>query len=134
MKTTILLLALCGAAQGAGLAAIKAEPNLEKRADQALAHANEMVDEARKDPTAAALGEIGESVDLCRDSLIGTGKSPRKSPKAFKKAELATRQIIRRLENLRQDLAATERAGVEKLIGHLHDVHDELLDGIMRKK
>ena len=134
MKTAILLMALCGALSAADLAAIKAEPNLEKRADQALAHANEMVDEARKEPTPAALGEIGESVDLCRDSLLATGKTPRKSPKAFKKAELATRQIIRRLENLRQDLAATERAGVEKLIGHLHDVHDELLDGIMRKK
>ena len=118
----------------ADLTSIKSEPNLEKRAEQALVHANELVDEARKSGSEAVLTEIGASVDLCRDSLLGSGKSPRKSPKYFKKAELASRQIIRRLENLRQDLAATERGAVEKLIAHLHDVHDELLDGIMRKK
>ena len=134
MKAAVLLFALIVQANALDLASIKAEPNLEKRADQALAHANEMIDEARKEPVPATLGEISDSVDLCRDSLFATGKTPRKSPKNFKRAELATRQLIRRLENLRQDLAATERAGVEKLIGHLHDVHDELLDGIMRKK
>ena len=134
MKAAVLLFALIVQANALDLASIKAEPNPEKRADQALAHANEMIDEARKEPVPATLGEISDSVDLCRDSLFATGKTPRKSPKNFKRAELATRQLIRRLENLRQDLAATERAGVEKLIGHLHDVHDELLDGIMRKK
>ena len=129
-----LLLLVFTAAHASDLAAIKSDPNPDKRADRALIHANELVDEARKHPSASTLNEIRESVDLCRESLAGSGKSARRNPKYFKRAELATRQIIRRLENLRQDLGANERGGVEQLLSHLHDVHDELLDGIMRKK
>lgn len=119
----------------------KAEANLEKRSALALANAAETFQAARSayqkgdnDAVAAAAAEIYESVDLAYTSLIQTGKNPRKSPKWFKKAEIQTRDLSRKLDSLQQEMSFTERPMLEKVRAKVQQVHDDLLLGLMEGK
>jgi hypothetical protein len=123
------------------LASVRSEPNLEKRSERALDNATVALDAARDaysqgdiDKAQASLTEVGESVDLCYQSLSESGKDPRRDPKFFKRAEVRTRELLRRLEGLRETMSVADRAGVEKIRDSVSDIHDNLLKGIMSKK
>lgn len=123
------------------LNSVKQEPNLERRSELALENANGSLDAAREAFTSgdltkmqAALDEARESVDLAYQSLSDTGKDPRRSPKFFKRAELKTRELLRRLDGMAQGVDVESRAWVEKVRDRIADVHDNLLKGIMSKK
>jgi|SRR5581483_1041024 len=123
------------------LAGIKAEPKLEKRSDLALKYAETAVDTARDsykkgdmDATQAALHQVMEGVQLSYDSLMATGKDPRRSSGPFKKAEKTTRQILRRLEGLSDFMSASDRGVVGPVRQAVSDIHDKLILGIMGKK
>ena len=120
---------------------VKQEPNLEHRSDLALEHANEELDVARDAFNAndvakmqAALAEIVDSVNLSYQSLLDTGKDARRSPKFFKRAELKTRDLLRRLDGLDQMVDVDVRASVDKVRDRVSEVHDNLLKSIMSKK
>ncbi len=123
------------------LASIKTEPNLEKRSELALDHAGAALDQAREAYTAGdvakmelALGEVGESVELAYHALTDTGKDARRNPKFFKRAELRTRELMRRLEGIRETVSYQDRGLVEIVRDRVAEVHDDLLKGIMSKK
>ncbi|MGA3186460.1 MAG: hypothetical protein ABSF22_05055 [Bryobacteraceae bacterium] len=123
------------------LAAIKLEPNLERRSERALENASSAMDAAREASVAgdtakikAGLDELRESVDLAYQSLVDSGKSARRNPKFFKSAELKTRQLMRRLEGLAQAVDADDRAYVETVRDRVSKVHDDLIQDIMQKK
>ncbi len=123
------------------LAAIKAEPKLEKRSELALKYANDAVDAARNaykkgdlGASRAALSQVQEGVELSYDSLMATGEDPRKHSKPFKKAEKATRQILRRLDSLSDLMSAFDRGAVDPVHRSVSDIHDKLITGIMGKK
>jgi hypothetical protein len=123
------------------LASIKTEPNLEKRSELALDHAGAALDEAREAynsgdvaKTELALGEVGDAVELAYHSLADTGKDARRNPKFFKRAELRTRELMRRLEGIRETVSYQDRAMVEIVRDRVAEVHDDLLKGIMSKK
>ena len=123
------------------LAGIKAEPKLEKRSELALKYAETAVDNARDsykkgdmDATRAALNEVRDGVQLSYDSLMATGKDPRRSSGPFKNAEKATRQILRRLEGLSDFMSAADRGAVDPARQTVSDIHDKLILGIMGKK
>jgi hypothetical protein len=82
----------------------------------------------------SALGEVGESVELAYHSLTDTGKDARRNPKFFKRAELRTRELMRRLEGIRETVSYQDRALVEVVRDRVAAVHDELLKGIMSKR
>jgi hypothetical protein len=142
MKQGILLaLAAVLAVAGADLDTVKAEPNPEKRARLAMVHASEQLDTARKVYNAgdtkaavAALAELGASVDLCHESLHATGKDARKNPKAFKRAEMDIRELLRRLNSAETDFSVDDRQPIMDVERHLHEVHDDLIQQIMTKK
>lgn len=122
------------------LGSIRTEPNLERRSELALDYANAALDQARDSygagdlpKTEASLNEVSESVDLAYQSLEDTGKDPRRSSK-FKRAELKTRELLRRLEGLRQTLNFEDRPLIEKVRDRVAEIHDNLLKGIMSKK
>ncbi|PYT15665.1 MAG: hypothetical protein DMG59_12990 [Acidobacteria bacterium] len=122
------------------LSSIKTDPNLERRSDRALDNANSALDAARDAYTAgdaaktqAELDEVGESVDLAYQSLVETGKDARRSSK-FKHAELKTRELMRRLDGLRQTFNFDDRGLVDKVRDRVAQVHDDLLKRIMSKK
>src|SRR3954467_1221611 len=90
------------------LSSVKSEPKLEKRSELALQYAASALDDAkvayregRFEQTQASLGQVQEAVSLSYESLLATGKNPRKSSKPFKDAEKATRELLRRLSGLR---------------------------------
>ena len=123
------------------LNSVKQEPNLERRSDLALDHANEELDTAREAFNASdsskmqsALEEVTESVNLSYQSLLDTGKDARRSPKFFKRAELRTRDLLRRLEGLERSVDLDSRAYVDQVKDRVSEVHDNLLKSIMSKK
>jgi hypothetical protein len=137
-----LVLALCCAALlRADLAQVKAEANLEKRsklaldyADQTLKAARSAYDGGESDKATKLIAEVGDSVDLARTSLQETGKNPRKSPKYFKHAEIATRALLKRIEAFQDDMNVADRPMLDALRTRVQQVHDDLLMGIMEGK
>jgi phytoene dehydrogenase-like protein len=135
---------LAAAALGADkldLKQIQAEPNLERRSKLALEHASSALQEAREayrngenDKTAALAAEIQESVEIAAASLKQTGKDPRRSPKWFKNAEIATRDLLRKLDTFQQDMSFNDRPVLEKVKEKVQQVHDDLLLGLMEGK
>jgi hypothetical protein len=122
------------------LAMVKAEPDLEKRSELALANADQQIDTARKaydsgdNPALkAALDEVAESVDLSYDALRQTHKVPRKN-KYYKRAELKVTAMLRRLAGLRDEVGYESRPLVEAAYKKLSDIHDNLLADIMSRK
>jgi len=136
-----LLLLLFAIALAAGdLAAAKAEPDLNKRADLAMVNAEHSVDVARRafeagkrDQADSALKEIQTSVQLAYDSLRETRKQPRNN-KYYKRVELAMQALLRRVDALDHDAPYDERATVEQVEKHLQDLHDQILLDIMSKR
>ena len=122
------------------LAGIKAEPKLEKRSELALKYADSQVDAAREaykkgdmEGSRAALGEVESGVKLSYESLVATGKDPRRSSKPFKDAEKSTRQILRRLDGLHDLMSDFDRGAVDPIRRTVSDIHDQLITGIMGK-
>ena len=123
------------------LAAVQQEPNLEKRSQAAMNYANSALDTARTayqandlEKTRAQLSEVGEAVGLAYGSLQQTGKEARRDPKFFKRTELATRQILRRIDGMADSMNFEDRSLTEKLRARVAAIHEELLQDIMAKK
>jgi hypothetical protein len=122
------------------LASVKAEPDLDRRSELALANADQGIDSAREALTngdirnvEASLGVVRQSVELSYDSLHQTREKPRHS-KFYKHAELKILALLRRLTTLRDDLSADEREPAEAVIHRLRELHDQLLTDIMSKR
>lgn len=123
------------------LASIKLEPNLERRSEKAIDNASAAMDSARDASSVGdsakikgALEELRDSVDLAYQSLVDSGKSARRNPKFFKRAELKTRELMRRLEGLAQAVDSDDREFVENVREGVSKVHDSLIQDIMQKK
>ena len=141
LRVSIALAALAVSAipARADLKAAMAEQDLGRRSKLALDNAAVALKSAReaynkdeRDKVAASVNEIVESVDLASSSLKATGKNPRKSPKWFKAAEMATRDLLKRLETFQHDLSFEERGMLDKARSRTQEVHDELLLGLMK--
>ena len=123
------------------LASIQQEPNLERRNQMAMDYANFSLDSARTayqandlDKTRASLDEAGGAVSLAYDSLKQTGKEARRDPKFFKRTELATRQMLRRIEGMAESMNFEDRSLIDKLRERVSAIHENLLQDIMAKK
>jgi hypothetical protein len=123
------------------LASLQQEPNLERRSQLAMESANSALDAARTayqandmDKTRASLDEVGDAVTLAYDSLKQTGKEARRDPKFFKRTELATRQMLRRIEGMAEGMNFEDRSLVDKLRERVAAIHENLLQDIMGKK
>lgn len=124
----------------ADIAAIKSEPDLERRSEVALANADKEIDAAKQaydggDDKAQqqALVEVRELVDVSYDALEHSKQAPRKS-KYYKNAELKLRALLRRLNSFRDQVSFESRATVDAVISRLSEVHDDVLSAIMSKK
>ena len=122
------------------LASIKATPDLEKRSDLALTHAEQDVDAARDAYKAgdlkkmlALMEDLRESVTLAGDSLEEAPRRARNS-KYYKRAELKTRALARRLNTLGDEVSVDDRKAIDEVRQKVMDVHDHLLEDIMGNK
>jgi uncharacterized protein YfiM (DUF2279 family) len=126
----------------ADLSAAMAEKNLEKRAAKALDNASAVLAAAQEayfkkgdlSATNSALQELDESVALAYKSLIDTGKNPSKKSKHFKKAEIRTRELVRKLTDFRDRMSAMDRDRIQQVQAAVLKIHDDLLAGIMGSK
>jgi hypothetical protein len=118
-----------------------AEPDLGKRSKLALDNAVAAYQGARDayqtgemERTKAGIEEMEQSVDLAYQSLNETGKNPRNSPRWFKNAELATRDLVRRIASFQDQMSYNDRPLLDKVKARVQQVHDELLLGLMEGK
>jgi hypothetical protein len=139
MRGALGFLVAMGLVLGADLAAVKAEPNLEKRAEKALVYAGEMVTAMRGEldrndveKIQTQLKDFEAAVELAVDSLKATGKNARRSPKHFKKTELRLRELLRRLETLRQDMSLDDRPVLDGVKAQVEKRIDELVEATLR--
>ena len=141
MLAVAALLLPLGTLAALDLTAVRNEPDLEKRSEKALEAADSAFQASKKaardgeaTTEAAGLATVHEAVDLAMKSLDETGKNARRSPKYFKKAEIALRKLIRNLDDFRFAKGADDRKPAEDLIAFVHEAHDKVLLGIMTKK
>ena len=139
-RVALAILLLSVFALHADLKKALAEPNLEKRSGLALDNAAAALKSARtaydkgdNDEVAKAAAEVLESVDLAAASLQQSGKNPRRST-WFKKAEISTRDLSRRIQSLQDDMSYVDRPLLDKVKTRVQEVHEQLLMGVMEGK
>ena len=121
--------------------AVKREIHLEKRARLAIRYARATVSrvealyrEGNSNEGAALLLEIQEAVELANESLQATGKPAWKKSKPFKVVEIATRKLLRDLDDLDKKLSFNERDQLLAVRTHIEQLNQKLLMAIMTKK
>ena len=117
-----------------------AEPNLEKRSGIALDNALAALKLARaayyagkNDEVVQDTAEVQESVELAAKSLADSGKNPRRSS-WYKKAEISTRDLARRLQDFQDEMSFTDRPLLDKVKTRVKEVHEKLLLEVMEGK
>jgi hypothetical protein len=137
----LLVFALPGLAESE-LSKIRAETRLEKRAGMAMEYADTALKAARKaylekgdlKQANAALEEIRMAVELAYQSLVDTGKNASRRPKHFKRAEIKSRDLLRRLADFRDHMAFDDRATIDNTRSVVQRVQGDLLAAIMGAK
>ncbi len=115
--------------------------NLEQQARQALEKADKALTDAKAayamhdlDKTKAFVQEMLADVVLAEKSLADTGKDARRRPKQFKYGETKTREMLKRIDSLENDMDIDEREPVAAAKVKVQEIHDEWLLGIMGAK
>ena len=123
------------------LAAIAAEPKLEKRAKDALSYARNALEQATKAYRAGDvaggerfLKEIQQAVELAKESLDATGKDPRRRSGPFKNLEIGTRRLMGELREIEKEMNYDERGVLVAVQKRIEEINHELVMGIMSKK
>ena len=126
--------------ESAEFAALKAEPNLEKRARKALEFSLASIDRVLEayqsgNPQAVEdiLAKMLEAVELAHESLVATGKAARRRPKHFKRAEIQTRRLLNQIDNLSRNLHFDERAALGPVRRRVSEINGQILEAIMSK-
>ena len=120
---------------------VKAEPNPERRAKAAVDYAGI----AEKNAEAAYAGgdmprmathlkDVAESLETARQALAASGKSPGRSPGPYKYAEMHSRELLIRLNDLEQKMDVSERDSIQGTKQKVQELHDAWFDGIMGRK
>jgi hypothetical protein len=137
----MLAVAVPFSAARADLDKARAERDLEKRSGLALGNASDALKTARQAydkgdnaAAAAALSEVLASVEFANQALKETGKDPRKHSKWFKRAEIDTRSLLRRLDAFQREMGFEDRPMLDKIIPPIQKIHDDLLEGLMEGK
>src|SRR5689334_18304177 len=132
-----LLIVICPPLIGAQsvLAELKAEHDPAKRSEMALNIADSAFDNARDfyvkgeiDKGDAQLEQMTTVLDECVVSLAEAHKA-----KFYKKAELKVAYLLRRMEGLMDDIDLPQRGWAEQSERIVEEIHDKILDGVMRK-
>ena len=114
---------------------LKAEHDPGKRSEKALDFADEAFENARALYSSGDIHKGDEQLDHmtaalteCADSLDAAHKS-----KNYKKAELKVAYLQRRMQGLLDNLGIQERGWADYTNRKLEEIHERLLNGVMRK-
>ena len=131
-----LLVAFGAASRGqAVLTELRAEHDPGRRsekalavADQAFENAKELYNKGQVHKGDAELDDMTAALKECVDSLDEAHKA-----KFYKKAELRVAFLQRRMQGLVDDLSIQERGWAEYTNRKLEELHEKMLEGVMRK-
>lgn len=114
---------------------LKAEPNPAKRADKALVFADTAFDSADQLYNKGDIHKGDEQLDYMTAALHECVESLQEAHKAslYKKAELRVAGLQRRLSGLMDNIGTEERGWAEYTARKVDEIHDALLEGVMRK-
>ena len=137
MQVSTLLLGFACAveAQQSFLTELEAERDPARRSDKALSFADAAFDKARQFYTQGEIKKGDAELEKMTNALkecVGSLQSARKA-RFYKKAELRVAFLQRRMQGLLEELSVQERGWAEYTQRKLDDIHDKLLDGVMRK-
>lgn len=114
---------------------LKSEHDPGRRLEMALTYADSAFDSARDFYTKgevhkgdAELEDMTNALNECVSSLEEAHKA-----KFYKKAELRVAYLQRRMKGLLDDIEMQQRGWAEYTNRKLDEIHDKLLDGVMRK-
>ncbi len=114
---------------------LKAEHDPGRRSEKALDLADEAFESARASYTSGDIRKGDEQLDHmttalteCADSLEAAHKA-----KNYKKAELKVAYLQRRMQGLLDNLGIQERGWADYTNRKLEEIHERLLNGVMRK-
>jgi hypothetical protein len=117
------------------LTELKSEHDPGKRSELALDYADEALTNAKAlyakgevHQGDALLDQMTAALQECATSLGTVHKA-----KYYKKAEMKVANIQRRMQGLLEDLSLQERGWAEYTSRKIEEIHDKLLDGVMRK-
>ncbi len=120
---------------------VKAEPNPARRARAgvnfaAIAERKAEAAFSRSDmkEAVAELNIMKESMEVTRDSLIASRKTPGRDADLYKYAELRSRELLIRLDDLERRLAVEDRELVAVPKARVQEIHDFWFDGIMSRR
>lgn len=127
-----------GVSLRADLETVKKERKPNKRAEKAIKNADKALTTARKaymegenETLESALQEVYDSVKLAYESLKSTGKDPRKNARPYKKAEIGTRKLLRRLDSFQNEMSYLDRERIEDVIAFVRETNQNLLHDVM---
>jgi hypothetical protein len=131
----LIVLVSCTASAQSLLAELKAEPNPARRAEKALLLADSAFDVAHESygkgdthTGDAQLDDMTSALGECVQSLQHVHK-----PGLYKKAELNVSALQRKMAGLMDNIGIEERGWAEYTSRKLEEIHDKLLEGVMRK-
>jgi hypothetical protein len=114
---------------------LNAEHDPARRSEKALVFADTAFDNARDyynkgeiQKGDAQLEDMTNALNECVTSLAAARKA-----KFYKKAELKVAYLQRRMQGLLDDIELQRRGWAEYTQRKLDEIHDKLLDGVMRK-
>ena len=135
LKLAFAIALSAAALRGQALDEIKAEHDPGRRSEMALDYAYTAFDTARDFYTKgevhkgdAQLEYMTNALNECVESLGEMHKA-----KSYKKAELKVAYLQRRMSGLLDEIEAQQRGWAEYTQRKLDEIHDKLLDGVMRK-
>jgi hypothetical protein len=136
LELSVLILVFAGAMPGQSfLAELKLQHDPAKRSEMALGFADELFDNAQSSygkgqisKGDADLESMTKVLNACLDSLAAANKS-----RSYKKAEMKVAYLQRRLSDLVNNMGIQERGWAEYTSRKLDEIHDKLLNGVMRK-
>jgi hypothetical protein len=122
--------------------AVRKEPNLARRSQRALEFADREMAKAQRivrdfgsrTELQAALDSVVAGSELALQALRETGRPPRRLSREYKRGELKTRDLIRRLEDLGKALSLDDRSMAEGALKQVNGIHEDFLLGVMGQK
>jgi len=120
---------------------VKAEVNPEHRARLAIDYATaaernaeQAYDKGDMSVVTAELKNVLESFETAQASFDAAHKSPGRNPGPFKYAEVHSRELLIRLNDLEQKMDVNERPAIEPVRARIQQLHDVWFEGIMGRK
>ncbi len=117
------------------LTELKAEHDPAKRSELALNFADTAFDNAREFYSKGEIqkgdAQLEDMTNALNECVVSLGIAHK--ARFYKKAELKVAYLQRRMQGLLDDIEVQQRGWAEYTQRKLEEIHDKLLDGVMRK-